>query len=393
MGLYRKPNTACWYCDYLEPVRNPESGHIERRQHRDGRMVPVVRKVNRSTGETMKSRAKAVYDLWAGAARKAIEHPELADEQAMLQRRKQEEARARIAAAEAKAKRLTVDGLRALWLRHAAPKRSLSTDKQRWDVLVEILGADRAVEDLTPDDAISLRDALMERKTRTGGKHRPGTINKYMTLLGAALKVAEDHGTAHKAPLRRWKPMPEENERDRIATPEEYARLLKTAHGELRTVIVVAFGAGMRRGEIAALRWKQIDLKAKRIKLHSSETKTAQGRIVPLSQEVADELEKMPRRIDGKVFGMNGPWMSMSFSRLTRALEIEDLRLHDARHSFATRLRRAGVDITTIMKIMGHRSLTMYRRYQTVDDEDLYEAIGKLEAARAKPLRAKRDAK
>ena len=62
------------------------------------------------------------------------------------------------------------------------------------------------------------------------------------------------------------------------------------------------------------------------------------------------------------------------------------LRLHDLRHCAATNLRRAGVDTTTAMKIIGHKSEQMHRRYNTIQTEDLHEAAAKLQRYRANTL-------
>jgi integrase len=57
---------------------------------------------------------------------------------------------------------------------------------------------------------------------------------------------------------------------------------------------------------------------------------------------------------------------------------IENLRFHDLRHCAATNLRRAGVDTVTAMKLVGHKSEKMYKRYNNVNDEDLLKASVKL---------------
>ncbi|MSR23711.1 MAG: hypothetical protein EXR96_01280 [Nitrospiraceae bacterium] len=59
------------------------------------------------------------------------------------------------------------------------------------------------------------------------------------------------------------------------------------------------------------------------------------------------------------------------------------LRLHDLRHCAATNLRRAGVDTMTAMKIIGHKSEQMHRRYNSIKSEDLHEAAAKLQRYRA----------
>ena len=67
-----------------------------------------------------------------------------------------------------------------------------------------------------------------------------------------------------------------------------------------------------------------------------------------------------------------------AFEKACRRAGITNLRLHDLRHMASTNLRRAGVDATTAMKIVGHKSERMHRRYNTVEPEDLRRAVSQL---------------
>lgn len=70
---------------------------------------------------------------------------------------------------------------------------------------------------------------------------------------------------------------------------------------------------------------------------------------------------------------------------------IEDFRFHDLRHCFVTNMRKAGVPESVIMKITGHKTASMFLRYNTVDKEDAREAMRNLErylAGREKPERS-----
>jgi integrase len=67
-----------------------------------------------------------------------------------------------------------------------------------------------------------------------------------------------------------------------------------------------------------------------------------------------------------------------AFDKACRRAGITNLRLHDLRHTASTNLRRAGVDATTAMKIVGHKSERMHRRYKTVEPEDLRRAVSQL---------------
>ena len=75
-----------------------------------------------------------------------------------------------------------------------------------------------------------------------------------------------------------------------------------------------------------------------------------------------------------------------AFAAACRRAGIKGLRLHDLRHTASTNLRRAGVDTMTAMKIVGHKSEQMHRRYNTIQPEDLHEAAQKFERYTANTL-------
>lgn len=118
-------------------------------------------------------------------------------------------------------------------------------------------------------------------------------------------------------------------------------------------------------------------------------TKNGETRVVPMTPDVSDafaELHKERRLDTPRVFLYKGrPWKNprTAFSSACRRAGITGLRLHDLRHCAATNLRRAGVDTITAMKIIGHKSEQMHRRYNTIQSEDLHEAAAKLQRYRA----------
>ena len=89
-------------------------------------------------------------------------------------------------------------------------------------------------------------------------------------------------------------------------------------------------------------------------------------------------------RISGLVFTKDGKKLDHTYrvvQDLCRELGIEDFRFHDLRHSAVTNLRAAGVDVETIMKIVGHSSVEMFLRYRSVKPEHLDAAMKRLDSA------------
>ena len=102
--------------------------------------------------------------------------------------------------------------------------------------------------------------------------------------------------------------------RDRRLQGDEHARLQTAAQacgGEIGSFIIWALETAMRRGEIAAMRWEHLDRKAKVLLV--PETKTGTPREVPLSTSALAVLDGLPRRIDGRVWGMRPDSISQAF--------------------------------------------------------------------------------
>jgi integrase len=275
---------------------------------------------------------------------------------------------------------LTITALKELWEKHAANKKSLASDKNRFKAIVEFFGGSMQIAALMPSDVEAFKAHLQEKKTRRKAKPRPASVNRHLELLRAALRVAEADGHLHRNPMRGVKFLAEHNERDRVATNDEYQALIGKAVPSLRLAIIIANYTGMRLGEIASLAWPQINLKSREVKLRSSDTKTGRARTVPLAEQVVTELKKLPRRLDGRVFTVKASSLASMFTRLCRGLGIKDLHFHDLRHTAATRWRRSGADVMAIAKLTGHADLSMVRRYLTIDVEDLHAVIDKTKA-------------
>ena len=95
------------------------------------------------------------------------------------------------------------------------------------------------------------------------------------------------------------------------------------------------------------------------------------------------ELSKLRRLDTNQVFLYEGkPVKSIkrAFRTAKKAAGIEDFRFHDLRHCAATNLRRAGIDTATAMKIVGHKSEKMWKRYNSIEEKDLSNAALKLDS-------------
>ena len=165
--------------------------------------------------------------------------------------------------------------------------------------------------------------------------------------------------------------------RDRRLQDGEQARLLSAAHtygGEIGPLITWAIETAMRRGEIAAMRWEHLDRRARVLLI--PETKNGTPRRVPLSVAALGVLDALPRRIDGRVWGMRPDSISQAFERVCGTAGIEGLTFHDLRHEATSRLFEKGLNPMQVAAITGHKTLQMLKRYTHLRAEDLVGMLG-----------------
>jgi integrase len=234
---------------------------------------------------------------------------------------------------------------------------------------------------ITSEDVEAYRG---KRMRKNGKKAALGTINNEHTMLKHMLSVAVQRGllevnVAKKVPI----PNPN-NERDRVLTQDEWLSLYENASPHLKPILLVAYHLGPRLGEILGLTWDRVDLKRGFIQLRSQDTKTKEPRLVPMTPEVKkciSELAKVRHLTTNHVFLYDGNSVSeikRTFHTTKKKAGIENFRFHDLRHCAATNLRRAGVDTVTAMKIVGHKSERMHRRYNSVSEADLLAAASRI---------------
>ncbi len=132
----------------------------------------------------------------------------------------------------------------------------------------------------------------------------------------------------------------------------------------------------MRECEILNLRWNRVDRKTGFIKLKPVDTKTSEGRKVPIDPKLEEAMSALPRSMqkDGSVFTRDDqPIKSVRHrhEKTCKDSEIENFWFHDLRHICTTNRRRQEIDYLTIMKATGHKNPAMFQRYNTVNEGDL----------------------
>jgi len=233
------------------------------------------------------------------------------------------------------------------------------------------------------------------RAKRLADKRSASTINRELALLRVALRLGQKC-TPPKILNVPYFPMASEagNVRKGFLSDEQYMAVLRELPDHLRAIFVVAYHTGVRLGELKRICWDQVDFTAGFINLNAGDTKSGTGRMVPIldgDMRIRLELAKKDRQVSFPncqlVFSRAGEPIKDFRAAWQSACEragVPDLRFHDLRRSAVRNMRRAGVPQVVRMKISGHKTDSMERRYSIVDDDDLKIAKNLMEA-RLKP--------
>jgi integrase len=261
-------------------------------------------------------------------------------------------------------------------------KRSYDRDKRTMLKLLPFFG-DRLLKDINSALVEAYKQKRLAEPSYRKHQTKPATVNRELACLKTIFNKGKD-GKTERNPVNGVKMLKENNERDRVLSQEEYARLLAYCPAYLRPVVMLAYQTGTRRGEILKLTWGMVDLKKRGINLTPEVCKTNEGRFVPLKKEMVEVFKSMPQGLPGvAVFTRGGKPITSSTIRVgldigCKRAGIENFTFHDLRHTFNTNAFMAGVPIPIIMKITGHKSLTMFKRYTTITTEDLKAAVSKI---------------
>jgi integrase len=234
------------------------------------------------------------------------------------------------------------------------------------------------------------------------------TINREIAVLHRAMVLAKECGKISLVPSFP-KPLRENNVRKGFFEHEEFIALRAALPEHLRTVVTFAYWTGCRKGEILALRWPQVDLIERVVRLEPGETKNDEPRIIPFIGEMYEMLA-MQRSVrdtqypqcswvffrDGQRIGaFRKSWDSAcKAARLWDAEAKEPTKVfHDFRRTGVRNLVRAGVPERVAMMISGHKTRSVFDRYNVVSESDLHDAAKRVDryivekAARTKPAR------
>lgn len=292
------------------------------------------------------------------------------------------------------AEKITFDDLARL-LQHdyeANGRRSVARMRQALAHLREFFEPCRAIE------IASNADAYVAARLKAGAK--PATIRLELGVLGRALTLAARSGLIAQRP--KLPTIEVRNVRTGFFDESEVRAVGERLAPELRSLVLFAFFTGWRKSEVLSLQWRQVDFESGTVRLEPGSTKNDEGRTFPFAAhpELAallrarrDELTAFERamgRIVPWVFHRNGKPIrdfDDAWQRACREAGVPGRLFHDLRRSAVRNLERAGVPRSWAMKLTGHKTESVYRRYAIVSESDLFDGVQRLVAMAARTSR------
>jgi len=246
--------------------------------------------------------------------------------------------------------------------------------------LKEWFGSHPAGE-LTPKEIENVLARAAER-----GKWAPSTFNHYRSLMSLSYRLGILNRKVTSNPARSVTHRREDNNRVRFLTEEEEKKLRKIIEAKWAShmpELDLAINTGIRKGSQYGLTWDMVDFRGRTLNI--PRTKNEDALHVPLNDSAMAALKVVHGRGEGngRVFQSEKTGEPLEngrhwFDDAVIEAGIKNFRWHDLRHTFASRLRTKGTPLEDIADLLGHKSLTMTRRYAHLGPNKLHAVVSLL---------------
>ena len=211
-----------------------------------------------------------------------------------------------------------------------------------------------------------------------------GTINRELAALKRMFRLASQQTPPLVARAPHIPHLQENNVRQGFFTEEEYKLLRAVLPDYVKVPLIMAYWTGMRAGEILTLQWEQMDLDRGLLRLEPGTTKNNRGRLIPLVTEVTQALWQWKHRM--LLLYPSSPWVchyrgkrllaipTKSWRKACARVGLKGRLFHDLRRTAIRNLVRAGVSERVAMTISGHKTRSVFDRYDIVNERDLLDA-------------------
>jgi integrase len=256
-------------------------------------------------------------------------------------------------------------------------KRSWETDDTVLRVhVLPVLGR-YFLDEIRPEFIIEVTNKMR------GEGYAPGTVARIIVILRYVFNLARKwavlpHGTNPASGI----PVPPDVQRSRYLSKSEAARLLASIRADENQIaanaIMLLFLTGARRNEVTQAEWSYIDWQ--RCTLFVPKSKNGQPRYIQLNSTAIELLKSVPRTnrnlyiFPAPTTGKPMPHLFFPWDRIRKRAELQDFRLHDLRHSFASFLVNDGERLNVVQKLLGHTNPRTTQRYAHLSPDRLGNA-------------------
>lgn len=256
--------------------------------------------------------------------------------------------------------------------------QTLESDLPRLRILQEFFAREgiKDIRSITPGVYEKFESVVLRGR-------KPKTRRNYLALLKTMLNYAVEWGISESNPIAKVKP-PKIIKTFRFFSEREIARLIKVSDETLKTAIIILVNTGIRRGELFHLRWRDVDLKAKKLRVWPYEgfiPKGKEPRSIPLNKVTVTALKKLKQenRNTEYVFRLyrNIRTLNRGFRESAKKLGLTGT-LHDLRHTFASHLAMKGIPIPVIQDLLGHSDISTTMIYSHLSPDRHHPEVDKL---------------
>jgi len=238
-------------------------------------------------------------------------------------------------------------------------------------------GRERALK--IPERVNDYIEARLADHNKKGDPIANGTVNRELSALRRMFRLAVRTKKLSSVPFIPM--LAEDNAREGFFEAADFEAVAAHLPPDIADAARFGFLTGWRKGEITSLEWRDVDTRVGTIRLRRARSKTKKGRVLKLTGELLDLIRRragLRRPECVYVFHRNGKPLRcfrISWQKACKAAGLEGRLFHDLRRSAVRNMVRAGVPQNIAMRISGHKTDSVFRRYDIVDEDDLAEAL------------------
>jgi integrase len=276
-------------------------------------------------------------------------------------------------------------------------RAAVETAEKYVERLGKHFGGMRAVN-VTTDKVTAYIAARKQDETRIGTTPSNGTLNRELSALRRMFNLGRKAGKVIQVP---YVPKLEENNvRKGFFSHEDFLKLRDTLSASLKPIATLSYFTGMRRGEVLGLQWTQVDFDQRTITLNPGETKNGEARLLPMAEEVYQTLLGQKKLRDEKFAACEYVFFNhrtgarirnfrTAWNSACKRVKLTGAKFHDFRRTAVRNLVRAGTPEKVCMAVSGHKTRSVFERYNIVSGADVKAAVSALEAYLSTPTGTK----